>query len=100
MLVKDVMTKNVVTCTTDDNISTALGKMQKHKIHQLPVIEKKSLKGILTLNRVITSEADPYTTKVSNVMISTPTVEPDENIEKIIAPALLKEDLLDQKRID
>jgi CBS domain-containing protein len=84
MLVKDLMNKNAVYCEPDESISQALSKMKKYRIHQLPVLENKELKGILTLNKIITREIDPAMTKVSTLMISSPRISPDDSIEEAI----------------
>ena len=92
MLVKDVMTKNVITTTPDESVSQAISKMLKYKIHQLPVLSGKSLSGILTVNKIISKEVDPSATKVSAVMSSTPTIKPDFTLEEA-AEILVSSDL-------
>ena len=84
MLVKDFMNKNVIYCEPNESISQALSKMKKYKIHQLPVLENKELKGILILNKIITREIDPTMTKVSTLMIPSPKIKPDASVEEAI----------------
>ncbi|MDD5416673.1 MAG: CBS domain-containing protein [Candidatus Aenigmarchaeota archaeon] len=49
MLVKQIMTKKVVTVKTTDNLETVLGKFSKYKITGVPVVDKNNkLKGIVT----------------------------------------------------
>lgn len=83
MLVKDIMTKSLVTCEPDETISQALAKMKTKKIHQLPVLKGKELEGILVLNNIIKREFDPSTTKVSSLMISCPTTRSSATIEEV-----------------
>jgi CBS domain-containing protein len=82
MLVKEIMTKNVITTSPDETIGQALAKMRKHRIHQLPVMKGDSLAGMLIINKVIIHEFDPSTTKVSAVMTSTPTIKQDFSVEE------------------
>lgn len=82
MLVKDIMTKNVITVAPDETISQAIAKMRSHKIHQLPVVSGKELVGVLTINKIITREVDPAMTKVSALMVSATTIKPDFSVEE------------------
>lgn len=84
MLVKDLMNKNVIYCEPDESISQALSKIKRYKIHQLPVLKDKELKGILILNKIITREIDPTMTKVSTLMIPSPKIRPDASVEEAI----------------
>jgi CBS domain-containing protein/ribosome-associated translation inhibitor RaiA len=82
MLVKDVMSKNLITTTPEETVSQAISKMRLHKIHQLPVLSGKELVGILTINKIISREVDPASTKVSALMTSTPSIKPDFTVEE------------------
>lgn len=56
MLVKDIMTKKVVTVKETDNLATVLSKFSKYKISGMPVIDKKGeLKGMVTESDVLTT---------------------------------------------
>ncbi|MBI5061823.1 MAG: CBS domain-containing protein [Candidatus Aenigmarchaeota archaeon] len=82
MLVKDVMTKKVITTSPDETISQAIAKMRQNKLHQLPVIDDGKLAGIVTINKIIIHESDPSTAKVANIMIRSPTIKPDYSLEE------------------
>ncbi len=47
MLVRDVMTTDVVCCTPDDDIESVLQTMANHGIRQMPVVENGKLAGLL-----------------------------------------------------
>jgi CBS domain-containing protein len=47
MLVKDVMTTNVVSCSLDDNLEDVLKIMADHGIRHAPVIENSRLAGLV-----------------------------------------------------
>ncbi len=84
MKVKEIMTENVVTCSPDDMISSVLAKMKANKIHQLPVLNKKQIAGIIILDNIVKKEIDPTSTKVSTLMSFCPVVSPEANTEDAI----------------
>jgi CBS domain-containing protein len=47
MLVKDVMTTDVITCSLDDNLEDVLKKMADHGIRHSPVIANGKLAGLV-----------------------------------------------------
>jgi CBS domain-containing protein len=52
--VSEVMTRNVQTVESDDEISAAFHRMRKNQIGRLPVVDEKGkLKGIVSLHRLI-----------------------------------------------
>ncbi|HHT65463.1 MAG TPA: CBS domain-containing protein [Clostridiales bacterium] len=53
-LVKDVMTKNVITAQPDMDISTALELLATNKIRRLPVVKNDTLVGILAIGDLAT----------------------------------------------
>ncbi|MBI9077263.1 MAG: CBS domain-containing protein [Desulfatibacillum sp.] len=101
MLVKDVMTANVVTITSDTSLADAKRIMEAHKFQRLPVVDKGKLKGVVTekrLEKVSPSEATSLTvwevgyllekTPVSKIMAkNVVTVTPDMTVEEGLALA-------------
>ena len=81
MKVYDLMTKNVVYASSDESISSALTKMKKYRVHQMPVIDEK-LKGMLFLKKIITKDMDPAKSKVSSFASSTAVISVNETAEK------------------
>lgn len=79
----EIMTKNVVTAERDEVLSSALAKMKKHKLHQLPVVEGKNVLGLLELKNIIVKDVDIKSTKVGNHITSVATVSPDHNVMKV-----------------
>ncbi|MFH0832553.1 MAG: CBS domain-containing protein [Candidatus Aenigmatarchaeota archaeon] len=84
MLVKDLMIKDVITCSPDDSISDALGKMQKYNFDQLPVTYGKELRGIITISKIIAKEVDPTTTNVSAFMTTAQKLNPSDDVNDAI----------------
>ena len=104
MLVKNWMTKTVVTIDPNDSMQDAIRLMKDHNIRMLPVLKKGELIGIVTDRDVKRSSASDATTleihellylvsriKVKDIMTKNPiTVSFDYTIEET-AEVLLKE---------
>src|SRR5437879_8037649 len=87
--VSDFMTKDLVTVAPDDTIGDALGKMKTHDVHELPVLERKKIVGVVTLRELMRRRNLPPNTKVSTVLQVPPELTPDtllpEAAEKMIS---------------
>jgi len=54
LLVKDVMTKRVITAPADTNIEGAKELLHKHRVEKLPLIDKEGrLKGLITIKDIL-----------------------------------------------
>jgi CBS domain-containing protein len=53
-LVKDVMTKNVITAEPDMDVNTAADIMAKNKIRRLPVLQNGSIVGMIAIGDLAT----------------------------------------------
>ncbi|MEJ2038814.1 MAG: CBS domain-containing protein [Desulfosarcinaceae bacterium] len=62
MLVKDWMSKPVITVAPDDTMSKAVSLIKEHKIRCLPVLKDEQLSGILTDRDVKRASASDATT--------------------------------------
>jgi CBS domain-containing protein len=61
--VRDVMTKDVVTCREDDDVQTALNAMAKHQLRRIPVVDADdALVGIIAQADVATRINEPEKT--------------------------------------
>ena len=101
MLVRDIMTTNVITITSDTYVLDAERIMEQNKIGRLPVVDDGKLVGIVTKNDVL--KASPTSTTPTNqrhlfylmskltvkevMKTRTLKVSPDTPIEKAIAIA-------------
>lgn len=87
--VSDFMSTDLRTVAPDDTIGDALGKMKTHDVHELPVLERKKLLGVVTLRELMRRKNLPPTTKVSTVLQVPPEITPDtplpEAAEKLIS---------------
>jgi len=101
MLVRDIMTKNVITITSDTYVLDAERIMDQNKIGRLPVVDDGKLVGIVTKNDVLKASPTSATPTdqrhlfylmskltVKEIMkTKILTVSPDTPIEKSIALA-------------
>jgi len=82
MKVKDIMTLNPYTITSDSIVEDTWNKMNKLKIRTLPVIEKEKLVGIIT-KYDLKKKAKSQNQTISKIMSVNPiTVSPDDDAEK------------------
>ena len=86
--VKDIMTSDVITTTSDIDVVYAFEKLMKHKISSLPVVEDDKLVGIITATDVghnLILDKYELGTRVEEIMISpVVTVSPDDSLETVI----------------
>src|SRR5207247_4932565 len=68
---------NVVTASRDDTLGDVLGKMKSNDIHELPVIERKKLVGVVTMRELMRRRNLPPATKVSTVLENPPEITPE-----------------------
>jgi len=89
MLVKEVMTKNVVTIDRDDTALDACNKYRDYKVGCLVVVDEGKCVGIVTerdlIERTICARRSPEKTKVGDIMSSNiKTVHALDTLEKAL----------------
>ena len=91
MLVKDIMSKNIVSLSSKDSVQRMISLMEKYHIHEIPIINDKKLVGIISSKRLTQQPIkDPYKMKVKSLKMSAPTsLDPEANID-VAAKFLLK----------
>lgn len=52
---EDIMTKGIIYVSIGDNISSAINKMKKHEISQLPVFNKNNVVGLVSETTILNS---------------------------------------------
>ena len=70
--VSDFMSTDLVTATPDETIGDVLGKMKTNDVHELPVLERKKLAGVVTMRELMRRRNLPPATKVSTVLQAAP----------------------------
>ena len=53
MLVQDLMTREVMTCTSTDTVERLMSMMTEHRIRHVPVVEEGRLMGIISIGDVV-----------------------------------------------
>lgn len=86
--VKEIMTTDVITTTSDIDVVYAFEKLMEHKISALPVVDGDTLMGIITATDVghnLILDKYELGTSVEEIMItSVVTVSPEDSIENAI----------------
>ena len=86
--VKEIMTTDVITITSDIDVVYAFEKLMEHKISALPVVDGDKLIGIITATDVghnLILDKYELGTRVEEIMIKpVVTVSPEDSIENAI----------------
>lgn len=86
--VKEIMTADVITTTSDVDVVNAFEKLMEYKISSLPVVEDDKLIGIITATDVghnLILDKYELGTSVEEIMIkSVVTVSPEDTLETAI----------------
>jgi CBS domain-containing protein len=53
VLVKDIMTENVISVTSDTTIRECMELMSRHRFRHLPVVDGKTLVGMLSISDIV-----------------------------------------------
>lgn len=89
MLVKEIMTKKVISIDYDKTVFDASNMYKKYKVGSLIVTKKGECIGIVTerniIERTICEKKDPIFTRIEEIMTSDPiTIHPLETIDKAL----------------
>src|SRR6266566_2789201 len=76
----DYMSTDLVTAAPDDTIGDLLGKMKTKDIHEIPVLDRKRLVGIVTMRELMRRRNSPPSTKASTVLQVGPQVSPEATV--------------------
>ncbi len=75
--VRDFMSRDVVTGSADELLSEVLGRMRTEDVHEIPIVEKKKLLGIVSMAAIARHKGIQPTAKASHLMQKPPEVSPD-----------------------
>lgn len=84
---KDVMIKSIIKLKPQDNIKSAIAKMRKYSISQIPVFDGKQVVGLVSENFLLDALTDGHdvSTSVERIMgEAPPTISPTTNVKLII----------------
>lgn len=79
----DLMTARPVTLPHDAPISKALGLMRSHAIHEVPVLRRSRLLGMITFESIARRVSRALTTKVEHLLILPPLVTAETRYPEI-----------------
>jgi len=82
---EDIMTKDVVTISPNDEIKKVVINMEKFGFKEIPVVDGKRLVGLITYYDILDFVKANPDTKVSAVMITPPSATPETSIRDIIS---------------
>jgi CBS domain-containing protein len=54
--IKDIMTRNLIVGTLDDNISYIQAIMTENKVRHVPIVEGRQLKGLISIGDVVKAQ--------------------------------------------
>lgn len=80
---KDVMSREPVVAAPEDSLSEVLGKMKKHGVHEVPVVERKKLVGIVSYNTLTKRRSLPMSTKVERIMVAPPRIGETDSVPEV-----------------
>ena len=80
MQVYDVMIQDVISLSPDETVAKALSLMIENKVHQLPIVEKNTYRGMIYAKHFIETNVFPKTTKVKNFVVKTPSLSPNSEV--------------------
>jgi len=78
--VEDIMESEPVTVKKGEHLSDVLGKMKKHGVYELPVVENKHVVGLISYAQLMKRRKLPLYTQVDHVMLPPPELSPDMNV--------------------
>lgn len=87
MQVKDIMTRNVVTVSQEENVAVAARLLARYNIGAIPVVGKSGrLRGMVTdrdvVVRCVAADEDPYAIKIAEIMSrNIVSVQPEDTTE-------------------
>jgi CBS domain-containing protein/ribosome-associated translation inhibitor RaiA len=84
----DLMTSRPVTLPFDAPISRALGLMRHHGFHEIPVLRRSRLIGMVTFETIARRSSRPMSTKVSHILVLPPLITPSSSLPEVAGELL------------
>jgi CBS domain-containing protein len=67
MMIRDLMTSNVLVCSPEDSLEHLMSMMTSNRIRHLPVVDNGKLAGIITIGDVVKSRLEETTMQVDSL---------------------------------
>ena len=84
MKVKEILKRDLIFTYSEEKISKVLEKMEKYKIHQIPVLRNGEFLGMIFLKRLLKRGFFPEKSKSINFVEKIPTLDYEEDLENAI----------------
>ncbi|MFZ3077851.1 MAG: CBS domain-containing protein [Candidatus Aenigmatarchaeota archaeon] len=83
MLVRDVMSKNVLTLGPKDTVSKFIGLMEQHRVHEVPIVDGKKFLGIVHYKTIASKRfSDPSKEKLETLIEKIQALGEDNTLEE------------------
>ncbi len=79
------MTRDLLTVTSESNISHAMAKMRENHIHSIPILDGGDYVGMVSYNDLIRRRSLQIYSRVTNYMSPTPKLSPGDTAQSIAA---------------
>jgi CBS domain-containing protein len=80
---EDIMTKRPVTVEPQETVASALSKMKRFDVLELPVVRKNDLLGLLSYQKLIKRRSIPMSAIVEHIMSMPPHIDTQDTISKV-----------------
>jgi CBS domain-containing protein/ribosome-associated translation inhibitor RaiA len=80
---RDIMSRDLVVASPEDSLSDVLGKMKKHDVHEIPVVQRRKLVGIVSYNTLTKRRNLPMNTKVERIMVAPPRIAETDSVPEV-----------------
>lgn len=82
-MVRDIMSKNVLTLQPQDTVSSFISLMENHHIHEAPVVSGKNLVGLVHYKNIVERGiTDPTITKIEKIMTNPPLLMQEDSVDR------------------
>ncbi len=83
MLVRDIMSKDVLALGPKDTVSKFIGLMEKHHIHEVPIVDGKKFLGVVHYKTIAAKGfTDPSKERLETVMTKLPALKEDNTLDE------------------
>lgn len=80
MKVRDFMSREVITGTPDEPISELLGRMKAEDVHEIPIVKRKKLVGLVSMASIARRRDLASNAKAKAILHAAPEVTPDLDV--------------------
>ena len=84
MKVSDVMVKKVIVADEDEKLSTVFDKMEKYRIHQIPLVNDNRLLGMVVLKNLLNATYIPHKTEANKFKVSVTPLNADDGLDDAV----------------